>query len=70
MNSHWKALLVALVFAIGAVPPVTRAQEPSTFKSEEIEQLVAPIALYPDSLIAQILICPPIRWRSSRRRAG
>src|SRR4029453_6297443 len=27
-----------------------------TFKQEEIEQLVAPIALYPDSLIAQILM--------------
>ena len=56
MNSIWKALLVSLVLATGAVPPVTRAQEPSTFKNEEIEQLVAPIALYPDSLIAQILM--------------
>ena len=44
------------MLAIGAVPPVTRAQEPSTFKNEEIEQLVAPIALYPDSLVAQILM--------------
>jgi hypothetical protein len=56
MNSIWKALLVSLVLAIGAAPPVTRAQEPSAFKSEEIEQLVAPIALYPDSLVAQILM--------------
>jgi uncharacterized membrane protein YgcG len=56
MNSIWKALLVSLVLAIGAVPPVTRAQEPPAFKSEEIEQLVAPIALYPDSLVAQILM--------------
>ena len=56
MNSTWKALLVSLVFATVAIPAVTRAQEPSSFKNEEIEQLVAPIALYPDSLIAQILM--------------
>jgi uncharacterized protein DUF3300 len=30
--------------------------QPAAFKMEEIEQLVAPIALYPDSLIAQILM--------------
>jgi len=56
MNSLWKALLVLLVLAIGVVSPVTRAQEPSAFKNEELEQLVAPIALYPDSLVAQILM--------------
>jgi hypothetical protein len=56
MNSICKALLVSLVLAVAAVPPVTLAQEPSTFKSEEIEQLVAPIALYPDSLVAQVLM--------------
>src|SRR6188508_3178296 len=56
MNAIWKALLVSLMLAIGAVPPVTRAQEPSAFKNEELEQLVAPIALYPDSLVAQILM--------------
>ena len=33
-----------------------RAQEPPAFKAEEIEQLVAPIALYPDALVAQILM--------------
>jgi hypothetical protein len=56
MNSMWKALLVSLALAALAVPAVTRAQEPSTFKNEEIEQLVAPIALYPDPLVAQILM--------------
>jgi hypothetical protein len=37
----------------------TPAQSPAPaalFKSEEIEQLVAPIALYPDSLLAQVLM--------------
>jgi len=32
------------------------AQEAASFKKEEIEQLVAPIALYPDALVAQILM--------------
>src|SRR4029078_13163154 len=37
----------------GAAPaPASSA----TFKKEELEQLVAPIALYPDSLVAQILM--------------
>src|SRR5690349_22875020 len=32
------------------------AAQPASFKKEEIEQLVAPIALYPDALVAQILM--------------
>ncbi|MES1203878.1 MAG: DUF3300 domain-containing protein, partial [Pseudomonadota bacterium] len=50
--------------------PAVRAQAPApapspagaapassaVFKKEEIEQLVAPIALYPDALVAQILM--------------
>jgi len=32
------------------------ATQPAPFKKEEIEQLVAPIALYPDALVAQILM--------------
>jgi hypothetical protein len=42
-----------------AVPPVVMAQganqEGSSFRPEEIDQMVAPIALYPDSLLAQVL---------------
>jgi hypothetical protein len=30
--------------------------QPAAFKNEEIEQLVAPIALYPDALVAQVLM--------------
>jgi uncharacterized membrane protein YgcG len=50
------AWLLALLIA---VPPLLFAQEPTAkpvFKPEEIEQLVAPVALYPDSLLSQILI--------------
>jgi hypothetical protein len=53
-----RVLAVALVMVM-ALPPVAFGQgqesKPS-FRQEEIEQLVAPIALYPDSLIAQILM--------------
>ena len=43
---HLFAVLLAVVTATGGV---ARAQgEPPTFKPEEIEALVAPIALYPD----------------------
>jgi len=37
-------------------PPVAGQTAEATFKPEEIEQLVAPIALYPDSLVSQILM--------------
>jgi Protein of unknown function (DUF3300) len=56
-------LLAAVVAAapVGAQAPAPAgaAQAPASsavFKKEEIEQLVAPIALYPDALVAQILM--------------
>lgn len=62
------SLLIAFVCALTAVVPPVQAQtdarpapaqgstQPASFKKEEIEQLVAPIALYPDALVAQILM--------------
>jgi hypothetical protein len=52
---------VVVTWACAAIllAPLVRAQDaaPTTsFKKEEIEQLVAPIALYPDALVAQILM--------------
>lgn len=52
--SKWLWPMLLLMFA--AVSPPAMAQEPAPFKKEEIEQLVAPIALYPDPLVAQILM--------------
>ncbi len=44
-------LFVVLLAVATATGTVARAQgEPPTFKPEEIEALVAPIALYPDSI--------------------
>jgi len=44
----------ALLSPGGAPPPA--AAQPASFKNEELEQLAAPIALYPDALVAQILM--------------
>jgi Protein of unknown function (DUF3300) len=58
------ALLLSWLLVIGAVPERTAvADQPdqpqtdpvATQSPEELLQLVAPIALYPDSLVAQIL---------------
>jgi Protein of unknown function (DUF3300) len=42
-----------------AAPPVAFTQEtggPAVFKQEELDQILAPIALYPDPLVSQVLI--------------
>jgi Protein of unknown function (DUF3300) len=51
----WAWLLVILV----AAPPAMLAQQAeqtAVFKPEELEQILAPIALHPDSLVSQILM--------------
>ncbi|SIT44304.1 conserved exported hypothetical protein [Paraburkholderia piptadeniae] len=53
-------LLVALTLGAGAARAQTQSQpespQPASFKPEELEALVAPIALYPDSVLAQVLM--------------
>jgi hypothetical protein len=56
-NTKYAIVLFSVFLSIG--PLLAISQEPNispVFKPEEIEQLVAPIALYPDSLISQILM--------------
>jgi hypothetical protein len=56
-----------------AKPPAQGAAQAPVFKPEEIEQLVAPVALYPDPLVAQILmastypleVVSAARWQKS-----
>jgi hypothetical protein len=51
----WAWLLILLL----AIPPEVIAQQPAenaTFKQEELDQILAPIALHPDPLISQILM--------------
>jgi hypothetical protein len=48
-----------LLVTMLTIPPELIAQEPAasaTFKQEELEQILAPIALHPDALISQILM--------------
>ena len=53
-----KSLALFLTFLLVAPQGVMAKSEggDKSFKPEELEQLVAPIALYPDSLVAQILM--------------
>ena len=53
-----KSLAVFLALLLGASQGVIAQSEggDKTFKQEELDQLLAPIALYPDSLLAQILM--------------
>lgn len=69
MSIHWRGLAAWLIAALlvgggwspqsGPLTEATAAEAASTsraFTQAQIEQLVAPIAIYPDSLIAQILM--------------
>jgi len=53
-----KALAVFLALLLGAPQGLMAQSEggDKPFKQEELDQLVAPIALYPDSLLAQVLM--------------
>jgi len=78
----WSSLLscclVAVLCASGPSLPVAWAQAgpgeaPAPLSSDELDQLVAPIALYPDALVAQILagstypieVVQAARWQSA-----
>jgi hypothetical protein len=57
-NGSIRALICVIVMML-IVPPGVMSQEggsAKTFKQEELDQLVAPIALYPDSLLTQVLM--------------
>jgi Protein of unknown function (DUF3300) len=49
-------LLVSAVRAQGSAPPAADAAAPPPFTAQELDALLAPIALYPDSLLSQILM--------------
>jgi uncharacterized protein DUF3300 len=48
--------LIAGLLAVTLTSPVAVAQERAAFSKEELDQMLAPIALYPDSLLSQILM--------------
>jgi hypothetical protein len=49
-------LALAAAAAFAQSPPSAAKPAPAAFKPEEIEALVAPIALYPDPLLSQVLM--------------
>src|SRR4030042_179400 len=52
------ALTLVLVFLMAAPPGILAqsAEEPPAFKQEELDQILAPVALYPDELLSQVLM--------------
>jgi Protein of unknown function (DUF3300) len=51
----WKALAQGTT-ALPAAPPQAATQAAPVFKPEELDQILAPIALYPDDLLAPVLM--------------
>src|SRR5437762_13551419 len=49
-------LMLCLMVVLVLPPPATAQDTPKGFKPEELDQLVAPIALHPDALLAQIFM--------------
>ncbi len=58
LRGGWAAALVLVCLAVTplhAADPGTPADKPA-FRQEELDQMLAPIALYPDSLLSQVLM--------------
>ncbi len=58
-NKNLMRMVTLLLILLLIIPPCIFAQEAAgkpVFKQEELDQMLAPIALYPDSLLSQILM--------------
>ena len=72
--SRVTALLAAFALALALAANSAQAQPATTFSQQELEQMLAPIALYPDALLSQILmaatypleVAEAARWSSTR----
>jgi len=58
IKAIFSEVLVLCLILMMAIPPGTFGQEAGqkVFKQEELDQILAPIALYPDSLLTQVLM--------------
>ena len=57
VNSLWNYIVIAFVALLIAMPAEALVKDSTpAFSQEELDQILAPIALYPDSLLAQILM--------------
>src|ERR1700682_6197612 len=48
-------IIACLLVCAVALPPAALAQAPA-FNQQELDQMLAPVALYPDALLAQVLM--------------
>jgi Protein of unknown function (DUF3300) len=55
MKTFLKSLMIGLL-AVTLTGPAAVAEERPAFSDEELDQMLAPIALYPDSLLSQVLM--------------
>ena len=56
MNVFKSVFLIALSLAILGTHPAARAQEQVPFTQAQLDQMMAPIALYPDTVLSHVLI--------------
>jgi hypothetical protein len=63
-DCKWMRLLLILPLLMTSF---TWAQESKTFSQEELDQMLAPIALYPDSLLSQVLMASTYPSDGGRR---
>jgi len=57
LRGSWQRVLIGLLVFLMAIPaPIFAQGQIPVFRQEELDQILAPIALYPDSLLAQILM--------------
>ena len=72
-TTAFKHGLIALLILLLAAPSGVLGQETggsTAFGQEALNQMLAPIALYPDSLLANVLVAALFRWKSWRPTAG
>ncbi len=55
MNTFLRSLVAGLL-AVSLTAPAAAAPERPAFTQEELDQMLAPVALYPDSLLSQVLM--------------
>ena len=57
MRSSLRRLARIFIVAVSLLPPLAAGQDAQpTFTKEQLDQMLAPIALYPDSLLSQVLM--------------
>src|SRR3954466_7170933 len=56
MTLAWKRGVVLSLFFMLLAPVALPAQAQSQYSQAELDQMLAPVALYPDSLLSQVLM--------------